>query len=235
MAQQRVALVTGVGKAGQVGEAVARRLAADGWRVALVDRGLDDVSARATELTALGYAASAHACDLTDPAAVEALARAAADESPDGLQAVVHVAGGFLPTGGVADTTPAQWERLFAINLTTAFLVTRALLPALRRGQGALVYFASEAALPGATVSGMGAYAASKAAVVALMRAVAQEEREHGVRANALAPSAIRTASNEQGMSSGTHFVERDAVADAVAWLCSGQSRAITGQLLHLT
>lgn len=235
MTQQRVALVTGVGKAGQVGEAVALRLATAGWRLVLVDRALEDVSARAADLTSVGHAASAHACDLTDPAAVEALARDVGAEATDGLHAVVHVAGGFMPTGAVADTTAAQWSRLFAINLTTAHLVASATLPLLRRARGSIVFFASEAALPGAAVAGMGAYAAAKAAVVTLMQAIAQEEHAQGVRANALAPSAIRTASNMQGMPAGTHFVEREAVADTVAWLCSAESQAITGQLIHLT
>jgi NAD(P)-dependent dehydrogenase (short-subunit alcohol dehydrogenase family) len=105
----------------------------------------------------------------------------------------------------------------------------------LQAARGAIVYFASEAALPGSRVSGIAGYAAAKSAVVTLMRAVAQEEKANGVRANALAPGAIRTATNLQSMGESARYVEREAVADAVLYLCSEEARAITGQVIALS
>src|SRR5205814_9558111 len=102
------------------------------------------------------------------------------------------------------------WHRMITINLTTAYLVTRAFLPLVRAGRGSIVYFASEAALPGAKVANVGAYAAAKSGVVTLMRAVAQGERDKGVRANALAPASIRTAANLQAMGDDVRYVERE-------------------------
>jgi NAD(P)-dependent dehydrogenase (short-subunit alcohol dehydrogenase family) len=66
------------------------------------------------------------------------------------------------------------------------------------------------------------------------MRAVAEEERTHGVRANALAPTAIRTAANLEAMGEGARYVERASVADMVCVLCSAESRDVTGQLVRL-
>jgi 3-oxoacyl-[acyl-carrier protein] reductase len=120
------------------------------------------------------------------------------------------------------------------INLTTAYLTTRAFLPALRTAGGAIVYFASAAALPGGAVSGMAAYAAAKSGVIALMRAVAADERADHVRANALAPTSIRTAANLQSMGDKVHYVEREQVAAAVCWLCSTEASAVTGQVVRL-
>ncbi|HYD51992.1 MAG TPA: SDR family oxidoreductase, partial [Gemmatimonadaceae bacterium] len=105
--------------------------------------------------------------------------------------------------------------------------------PLLRPG-GALVYFASVAALPGNHGATMSAYTAAKAGVIAFMRAVAEEEREAGVRANALAPSAIRTAANLASMGADARYVEREDVARVVAWLCSEESRSVTGQVVQL-
>lgn len=230
----RVAVITGVGRPGQVGEAVAGAFGSLGARCVLLDRTPGEVTARAAELEARGTTASAHACDLTDAIALDAVARRVADEAPDGVHALVCLAGGFAPGTPVADTAPDAWQRMFAINLTTAYLTTRAFIPLLRKTSGAIVYFASAAALPGGRVSGMAAYSAAKTGVVTLMRAVAAEERSHGVRANALAPTAIRTAANLATMDPDTAYVERETVADWVTMLCSEASGPINGQVVKL-
>jgi 3-oxoacyl-[acyl-carrier protein] reductase len=97
------------------------------------------------------------------------------------------------------------------------------------------VFFASAAALPGGRLAEMSAYAVSKAGVLTLMRAVAQEERENGVRSNALAPTSIRTAANLEAMGDSARYVEREEVADAVRFLCfSDAARSINGQVIQL-
>jgi NAD(P)-dependent dehydrogenase (short-subunit alcohol dehydrogenase family) len=98
-----------------------------------------------------------------------------------------------------------------------------------------VLFFASEAALPGASVANKAAYAVAKTGVLTLMRAVAEEERGAGVRANALAPAAIRTAANVSAMGEDTHYVEREDVAAAVLFLCSADAHAVTGQVIALT
>ena len=227
-------LLTGVGAEGQVGEAVADAFAAAGATVVLVDRTPSKVEARARAIRDRGYKAHAYACDLTDPAAVAALVQTVRGNHGTALNALVHMAGGFGMSGPVAESSLEVWNRQLAINLTTSYITARGFIPLLRAGRGTLVFFASRAALPGAARAKMSAYAIAKSGVVTLMRAIAAEERPNGVRANALAPSSIRTASNVQSMGDAVHYVERQQVADAVLFLCSEQASAITGTVMPL-
>jgi len=121
-----------------------------------------------------------------------------------------------------------------AVHDTGVLVTARAFLPLVRATKGAMVFFGSEAALPGARVAGIAAYAAAKGAVLTLVQAIAQEERDNGVRANALAPAAIRTAANIAEMGADAAYVTREAVADVVVWLCSDAARAVTGQVVRV-
>lgn len=233
---RRIAVVTGIGRAGQSGEVIARALAQNGMRIVAVARSEEEAKARADDLLAAGYDALSFACDLSDESQVANLARDVAKiaGSPPRIDALVNIAGGFGMSGPVADSTLEVWHTQLSINVATAYLATRAFLPMLRAADGCIVYFASAGALPGANVARMWTYVAAKTSVIALMRAVAEEERATGVRANALAPTAIRTEANLSSMSDKTKYVEREDVAAAVAWLCSDASRAVTGQVIRL-
>ncbi|HEY5218277.1 MAG TPA: SDR family oxidoreductase, partial [Gemmatimonadaceae bacterium] len=178
--------------------------------------------------------ATPYACDLADANAVHDLAARIAGEHGSALDVLVNLAGGFALSGSVGESVPTSWDKMSRINLVTAYTATRAFLPRLREARGAVVFFASAAALPGSTVSGMWTYAAAKGAVVTLMRAVAQEERAVGVRANAVAPTTIRTESNVAEMGEKVRYVEREDVAAAVWFLCSDAARAVTGQVVRL-
>lgn len=227
-------LLTGVGRRGQVGEVVASAFAARGATVILVDRDQDAVRERAEVLGRQGATAHPFGCDLTDPQAVGSLSEEVARLAPSGIAALVNMAGGYVDGAAVSETEPATWHKLFAINLTTAFVSTRAFLPLVRRARGSMVFFASAAALPGAAVKHMAAYAAAKGAVITLMRAVAAEERANGVRSNALAPQAIRTNDNLASMGKEHEYVERETVAAWVLWLCSRAAGPVTGQVIRL-
>jgi NAD(P)-dependent dehydrogenase (short-subunit alcohol dehydrogenase family) len=230
----RSVVLTGVGREGQVGEAVARAFAERGARVYLVARSSDEAHARSDALVAAGLRSAALSADLSDPAAVDALAARVRDATSGRVHALVHLAGGFAASGPVADSDPTAWTRQLTINLTTAYLTARAFLPLVRATKGAMVFFGSEAALPGARVAGIAAYAVAKGAVLTLVQAIAQEERDNGVRANALAPAAIRTAANVAEMGANAAYVSREAVADVVVWLCSDAARAVTGQVVRV-
>ena len=223
-------VVTGVGRPGQVGEVVAAAFASVGARTMLIDRDEKAMDRAA----AVGGSAHGFACDLTDPIATGRVAEEIAALSPNGVRAVVHLAGGYLEGSPVADTDPTNWHKLFSINLTTAFIATRSLLPLVRQARGALVYFASAAALPGASVTNTAAYAAAKGGVITLMRAVAAEEKKAGVRANALAPQAIRTEANLSSMGTEKQYVDRETIAAWVLWLASAAAGPISGQVIRI-
>lgn len=228
-------LLTGVGAEGQVGEVVARAFATAGASLVLVDRTQDHVDARAGALQADGHAARGYACDLTDGAAIDALVAQVRANHGDRLRALVHMAGGFAMSGLVAESAVDVWNKQIAINLTTAYLTSRAFVPLLRADRGAIVFFASEAALPGASAAKRAAYAVAKGGVVTLMRAIAAEERDACVRANAVAPTSIRTAANVKAMGDDVRYVSREQVADTVLYLCSPQASAITGTVVPLS
>jgi NAD(P)-dependent dehydrogenase (short-subunit alcohol dehydrogenase family) len=233
MTPGRTVVVTGVGRAGQVGEAIAAAFAADGAALVLIARALEDAQARADELRRGGRVAHPFACDLTDHAAVADVA-AQVGRLSDRVDALINVAGGFAMSGPVASSDPAALANQIAINVTTAYCATRAFLPALRSGRGSIVYFSSASALPGGRVKEMSAYAIAKSGVIALMRAVAQEERANGVRANAVAPTAIRTTTNLASMDAASKFVERESLAAVVRFLCSGAAANVSGQVFEL-
>ncbi len=225
-------VITGVGHEGQVGEAIARAFAATGAPLAIIDRTPDNVQARAAALRAAAptpATVTGYACDLTDAAATAAVAAAIGGA----IATLVHVAGGFAANGPIGDSDPAVFAQQVAINLTTAYVVTRAFFPRIRDG-GSIVYFASASALPDAPVSGLSGYVAAKSAVIGLMRSVAAEGHARGIRANAVAPTTIRTTVNLRAMGADAPYVEREAVADAVLFLSSPAARAVTGQVVAL-
>lgn len=233
-------VLTGVGREGQVGEVVARALASRGATLILVDHRQETVDARLRALRETSDAqrptpgAYGYACDLSNGDDVARLADTVRTAHGGALNALVHMAGGFAMSGPVADSALDVWDRQLSINLRTAYLTSRALLPLLRPARGSIVFFSSQAALPGSTVAEMSAYAIAKTGVAVLARAIAAEERRHGVRANALAPSSIRTAANVEAMGVEARYVEREDVAAAVAFLCSAAAVAISGQVIAL-
>ncbi len=230
----RTVLVTGAGREGQVGESIARAFAEAGASLVLVSRDADEARPWADALRSDGHAVHVEVCDLADPGEVATLAGTVGSRHGGQLNALVNVAGGFAMSGPVAESDFMEWRRQFDINLVTAYLATRAFVPMLRPTHGAVVYFAAAAALPGANVAGMSAYVGAKSAVIALARAVAEEERNTGVRANVVAPTAVRTARNLDTMSGKTRYVEREDVARTVLYLCSDDASAVTGQILRL-
>jgi NAD(P)-dependent dehydrogenase (short-subunit alcohol dehydrogenase family) len=172
--------------------------------------------------------------DLTTPD-VARRAVATAAQQFGGLDIVVNIAGGLLSYGPALEITPEQLDRELAVNVKTAFYVCQAALPALvARGGGAIVNFASVAAL--SPQSNMAAYSAAKSAVAGLTRALAREFRDARVRVNAVAPGMMRTADNlAQVKDAKVRWVELDDLVAAVLYLVSDEARAVTGAVLPVT
>lgn len=229
----RCVVVTGIGRPGQLGEVVALAFGQLGAAVHCVDR--DAVAhERVAELRAAGINAIGHAVDLTDFEVTARLAAQIAAAHAGQVDVVAALAGGFAMSGPIAESDPAVYARQIGISLTTAYATARAFLPGVRAAKGSFVFATSTAVLPGGRAAGMSAYAMAKGGLVQLVRALAQEERDAGVRANALAPTALRTAANMQSMGENARYVEREEFAAALVSLCGPAFRRVSGQVLEL-
>lgn len=225
----KVVLVTGVGARGQVGYALARAFLAQGARVAITDV-RPEVESIAAELGRDGEVIGVLA-DLTDEAGAERVV-AAVEERFGRLDVLVNAAGGLTVVKPVAETTAEEWEREVQRNTRTTFLMSRAALPLLRASRGAIVNFASPAAIR--AVANLGAYSAAKAGVAALTRAMAAEEAANGVRVNAVAPGMIDTEQNRAAVPdpAAVKWVTREQIAEVVLFLASGAASGITGEVV---
>jgi len=234
--EPRVALVTG---AGGIGAAVARRLAAAGYPLALADLREAPLRALAEEV---GGDPLVFAGDLTDEAAVRGLV-ARVLERHGRLEVAVNTAG-VLRATPFEQITRAEWDAVLDASLTSAFLVCRECSPVMRRqGWGRLVNFSSVAGQVGGILSGAH-YAAAKAGIISLTRSVAKLLAPHGVRCNALAPAGVETemlrqyteeqrAALVQGIPAG-RFATPEEIAELVFWLTTPGADYITGQTLNV-
>ena len=225
-----VVIVSGAGSRGQLAFSIAQRLHADGARIVLTAR-TGDVAQLARELGDDTRAIAVPADLLVEADAARVVDAALAHFGR--IDALVNAAGGLSHSGRVEDTDPAALRAELDRNLVTAHILSRAALPALRESRGAIINFASPAALR--APAALAAYSAAKAGVVAFTRALALEEKAHGVRVNALAPGAMDTAQNRASAEAGTRFVARADVAEVVRFLVSRESRAITGETIQVT
>ena len=214
--EPRTAIVTGA--AGLIGRGLVRALSDAGWRVAALD------------LDAPGTGDEQVACDVSDKGSVAAAFDAMGGFLGDGLGLLVNNAGIAGPENGpVEDLSLADWNRTLATNLTGAFLMTRAAVPHLRRGRGAIVNMASTRAFMSEPETE--AYAATKGGLVALTHALAVSLGPD-IRVNAVAPGWITDADDLRDVDHAQHpagRVGRPAdVADAVLWLAT--AGFVTGQ-----
>ena len=241
--QGKVCVVTGA--SGMAGDA-ARRFAEEGAAVWVIDRDGDRC-----QTLGLPYAVA----DLRDETATEAAFAAVrqAHGRVDALYAVAGASGRPLGDGPAHQLSLEAWEGTLALNATPAFLAAREALrimldqePGAAATRGSLVLMSSVlAARPAPALFATHAYAAAKAATIGLVRAMAAYYGEHGIRVNALAPALVRTpmsaraaadpasvafAERRQPLVGG--FLDPAEVTQAAVYLCSDESRAVTGQVL---
>ena len=239
----RKVIITG-GAAG-IGFAAARALVREGAAVALLD--LDDGAAQASAraLASEGAKALGVGCDVTDADSVER-AVSAAREALGAIDGLFNNAG-IADFGSVHESTPASWQRIWAVNVTGTFLASRAVLPemiAARRG--AIVNVGSVAGVVG--IPGMAAYCAAKGAIVNLTRQMAAEYAKHGIRVNCVCPGTVGvTAMGRQLLGSDTseeamakrlakypigRFGKPEEIAEAVTFLLSDAASFCVGSIV---
>jgi 2-hydroxycyclohexanecarboxyl-CoA dehydrogenase len=182
-------VVTGGG--GGIGTALCNGFAAEGARVAVLDRDEGAAARVAGELVEAGHTAIAVTCDITERASVDvAIERVGAELGP--VDVLVNNAGWdlFVP---FLDTRPEDWARLIDINLVGALNMHHAVLPGMvERGAGRVVNVSSDAARVGS--SGEAVYAACKAGIVAFSKTLAREHARHGITFNVVCPGPTDTA-----------------------------------------
>lgn len=235
-------MVSGAGSPTGIGLAVARQLGEMGARVALGGT-TSRVADRAGELRASGVESIAVVGDLTDPAAAQGFVQAAMHQW-NRIDVVVNNAGMVSVaepdshSGGLADIDLDTWRRSLGRNLDSAFLLTRAAMPQLISGGWGRVVMVSSVTGPVMAMKADVAYAAAKAGLVGLCRALAVDLASVGVTVNAVAPGWVATGSqtqeeHRQGLVTPMRRSGTAAeVAAAVAWFCSPGASYVTGQCL---
>jgi NAD(P)-dependent dehydrogenase (short-subunit alcohol dehydrogenase family) len=151
------------------------------------------------------------------------------------IDVLAHLVGGFAGGQTVADTDDATFQRMFDMNVNSAFHILRAVLPHMRKAAaGRIIAIGSRAAEdPGPTV---GAYGASKAALVSLLRTVALENKQAGITANVILPGTMDTPINRKAMPGAdtSTWVQPASVASLIVWLAGDAGKDVTGAAIPL-
>ena len=243
------AIVTGGGRG--LGRTIAAELAAAGANVTVMGRASNDLESSSSDLSSrFGVDARAVQCDVTDEDSIS-VAFASATDAMGPVHILVNNAG-QARSAPFAETALDMWRHTLDVNLTGSFLCTKAVLPEMMRSlNGRIVNVASTAALRG--YSGLSAYCASKHGVLGMTRALALEVAKLGITVNAVCPGYTEGGMSDQAIKAiMTHrnvgadealtiltrnnplrrLTTQEEVATTVAWLCSPDSSAITGQAI---
>lgn len=149
------------------------------------------------------------------------------------IDILAHLVGGFAGGKTVAETDDATFQRMFDMNVNSAFHILRAVIPYMRKaGAGRIIAIGSRAAEdPG---PGVGAYSASKAALVSLIRTVAAENKDAGITANVILPGTMDTPGNRKDMPGAdvSQWVQPASVASLIVWLAGDAGKDVTGAVI---
>jgi NAD(P)-dependent dehydrogenase (short-subunit alcohol dehydrogenase family) len=248
----RVAVITGGGRG--IGRAIALKFAGEGADIVVAARTKSEIEAVAREVHAAGSRAIAVPADVAEEKQCEHLISTAIAQFGR-IDILVNNAGEYGPVKPVEEITPTEWDRVIAVHLRGAYLLTRLVLPGMyASGSGAILNISS---LSAKSAFAWGSpYAAAKAGVLGLTRVAAAEAARKGVRVNAICPGPVtetkmskdlgQSLADRMGVSAedqlkgflGTILQGRgqtaDEVASAALFLCSKQASAITGQSLNV-
>ncbi len=241
MSETKAAIVTGAARG--IGLAIARRLARDGFGVAIADLDQETAQRAAASLTKAGSEAIAVRVDVADPPSVEALMGAVLDRLGR-LDALVNNAGIANRSAPLHELGVAEWQKVIDVDLTGVFLccaaAVRAMLP---RGAGRIVNIASIAGKEGNP--NLGPYSAAKAGVIGLTKSLGKELAQSGILVNAIAPAVIETEILQQLSQETVQYMvgkipmgrtgRPEEVAELAAWLCSEACSFSTGAVYDIS
>ena len=227
--KDKVAIVTGA--TGALGRVVTRRLVQNGAKVVVLyrkEKALDELH---EFLGGQGSSVTGFMGDATDQQSVQGLVQKALDEHGR-IDILLNIAGAY--TGGkvLAETDEETWDTMMNVNLKTAFLCSRAVLPhMMERKYGKIVSVSARTAVQRGTRARSGAYAVSKAGVATLTEALAEETRDHGIQVNCIMPSTIDTEANRRMLPKAdfTKWVDPEEIAEVILFLVSDASKPTSG------
>lgn len=236
---ERTAVLTGAASARGIGRATADRLASQGWSIAVLDINAEDAKAAAAEIgSSRAVKAIGVGADVSDEASVDR-AITEIEQSLPPIVGLVNLAGISSPTPFM-ETTVAEWDKVFAINMRGTFVVSQRVLKGMiERELGRIVSISSISAQRGGGTYSKVAYSASKAGILGFTRALAREVGGHNVTVNAIAPGPIdtdimggtlsdeRKAQMSEGIMMG-RVGTREEVAALIAFLLSEDAGYIT-------
>ncbi len=234
----QVAIVTGASRG--IGEATAKKLGALGVKVVLAARSLERCEAIAAEIRAAGGDAIAIACDVSDYAAVTALAEKTR-QSFGPVSILVNNAGVIDPIGAILESTPEDWAKNISINLLGSYHCIHATLVDLLQAKGVVINISSGAAHT--ALEGWSSYCSAKAGLAMLTKATALEYAEQGLRVFGFGPGTVDTEMQVKIRASGINPVSQMTRADhapaeepaqVIAYLCSQAAADLSGNELTI-
>ena len=244
--KDKVALITGAGRG--IGRAIALAYAAEGAKLALAARSLDQLAETAAAAQSLGAETCIIGVDVTDQAAVDAMALQAAEFSGR-VDILVNNAGIVGPIGAIEENDVDSWLQTVQVNLVGTFLCSRALIPIMAAGGGGRIINLSGSGATSAPYH-LSAYGSSKAAIIRLTEILSLELSDKNIQVNALGPGSIHTNMweeiTDQARAVGDDELYRfglqvtggggapiDRAAELAVWLASDASNGLSGRLIH--
>jgi NAD(P)-dependent dehydrogenase (short-subunit alcohol dehydrogenase family) len=217
------------GGAGNLGRAVTAAFLDAGWRVSVALHHTDAKNALDALKAAHPGRLSTCLLDLSkELGAASAITQTV--QWGGRLDAVAHLMGGWVGGHPLAETSPGEWEAMLSLNLTSAFLLSRAAIPRMAEGGGgSLVFVSSRAAKE--KRAGNAAYAVSKSGLLVLAESIAEEYGDRGVRANAVLPGTMDTPANRRSMPNAdfSKWVPPEEVARVILFFASDESAPVNG------
>ncbi|MFW0785236.1 SDR family NAD(P)-dependent oxidoreductase [Gordonia sp. CPCC 206044] len=232
--RRSVAVVTGGGRG--IGAAISRRLAADGFAVAVnYSSSAADAQAVADKIVADGGRAVALRADVSDASQAEKLIATATDEF--GAPTVLVNNAGMNLAGSARKQSPSDWDRVIGVNLSGAFYCTHAALPGMYETGWGRVVFVSSPSGGRRPSPGMNAYAAAKAGLVGMTRSMALEVARRGITVNTVMPGFVETDIISSGGDAAVenlaaHWprIPAESIADTISFLVSENGRHVSGE-----
>lgn len=223
--QDKVVLITGA--KGGLGTYVTKAFLEIGAQVVGVSRSIKDSDFPNSRFAAV-------AAELSSGDAARAVADGVVSRFGR-IDALVHLLGAFAGGHRVDETDDATLDQMFNLNFRSTFHILRAVIPHMRaQGSGSILAIGTRAALD--PTPGIGVYAASKAALVTLMRTVAAENKDSGISANVVLPVTMDTAANRAAMPGADYskWIQPDQVADLLTHLASARASQVTGAVIPI-